>query len=201
METGLVTNDHVPIWVAGALPLSYWTIPTTTPIPSASMRHTVNWIHHFLWIFWVYSPHWCVSNFSAILRKERRPGIGWWRHGQQWIKERWNYTCCLQIFFLLCSRNGLSACLAKLCSYATWEQTLSQGRTQVKGQERERERCTWAAQSIKDLPLAQVMILRYWDQALHQTPCPLGTLLLPLSLPLPHLMFSMLSLSLSSSLK
>ena len=41
-------------------------------------------------------------------------------------------------------------------------------------------RGAWAAQWVKRLPLAQVMILLSWDQALHGAPCSAGSLLLPL---------------------
>ena len=41
----------------------------------------------------------------------------------------------------------------------------------------------WAPQSVKCLPVAQVMILRSWDQALCRASCSLGSLLLPLPLP------------------
>ena len=43
----------------------------------------------------------------------------------------------------------------------------------------------WVAQSIKHLPSAQVMIPGSWDRALHQAPCSVGGLLLPLPLPNP----------------
>ena len=36
------------------------------------------------------------------------------------------------------------------------------------------------AQSVKHLPLAQIMIPGFWDGAPHQAPCSAGTLLLPL---------------------
>ena len=42
----------------------------------------------------------------------------------------------------------------------------------------------WVAQSIKRLPLAQVMIPRSWDRTPHQAPCSVGSLLLPLHLSL-----------------
>ena len=42
---------------------------------------------------------------------------------------------------------------------------------------------TWVAQSIKCLPLAQVMISGSLEP--HPAPCPMGSLLLPLLLPLP----------------
>ena len=52
-------------------------------------------------------------------------------------------------------------------------------------------RSTWVAQSGKHLTLAQVMISRSWDRALHQAPkwalCSAGSLLLPLPLPSPLL--------------
>ena len=41
---------------------------------------------------------------------------------------------------------------------------------------------TWVAQSVECLPLAQVMIPEAWDQALHQAPFLVGSLLLPLSI-------------------
>ena len=41
------------------------------------------------------------------------------------------------------------------------------------------------AQSVKRLPLAQVMILQSWDQALCQAPCSVESLLLPLPAALP----------------
>ena len=44
---------------------------------------------------------------------------------------------------------------------------------------------TWVAQSVKHLPLAQVMIPGSWDQAPHWAPFSEGSLLLPLPLPLP----------------
>ena len=43
----------------------------------------------------------------------------------------------------------------------------------------------WVAQSVKPLPLAQVMIPRSWDQAPHGAPYSAESLLLPLPLPLP----------------
>ena len=43
---------------------------------------------------------------------------------------------------------------------------------------------TWVAQSVKHLPLAQVMILGSWDPAAHGALCSVGSLLLPLPLPL-----------------
>ena len=42
-------------------------------------------------------------------------------------------------------------------------------------------RGTWAAQSIKYLPLAQVMITESWDPDLHGVPCSVGSPLLSLS--------------------
>ena len=42
-------------------------------------------------------------------------------------------------------------------------------------------RGTWGAQSVKHLPLAQVMISGSWDWAPREAPCPMGCLLLPLS--------------------
>ena len=45
------------------------------------------------------------------------------------------------------------------------------------------------AQSVKHLPLAQVMISGSWDQVLHWAPCSAGSLLLPL--PLPSLVISL----------
>ena len=41
-------------------------------------------------------------------------------------------------------------------------------------------RGTWMIQSVKLLPSAQVMIPGSWDQALHQTPCSVRSLLLSL---------------------
>ena len=49
----------------------------------------------------------------------------------------------------------------------------------------------WVAQSVKRLPLAQVMIPESWDQALHQAPCSTGSLLLSLPLPLPWLVLAL----------
>ena len=46
----------------------------------------------------------------------------------------------------------------------------------------------WVAQSVKHLPLAQVMIS--WDQVPLQAPCLAGSLLLPLPLRLRPLVFS-----------
>ena len=37
-----------------------------------------------------------------------------------------------------------------------------------------KKRGSWGAQSVKRLPLAQVMISRSWDQVLHQAPCSAG---------------------------
>ena len=51
-------------------------------------------------------------------------------------------------------------------------------------------RGAWVAQSCKCLPLAQVMISGSQDGALGQAPCSVGSLLLPLSLPLPLLVLS-----------
>ena len=56
----------------------------------------------------------------------------------------------------------------------------------------------WVAQSVKHVPLAQVMILGSWNQALHQVPCSVGSLLLPLPLPLQPLLMLLLALSLSN---
>ena len=56
-------------------------------------------------------------------------------------------------------------------------------------------RGAWVAQLVKGLPLAQVMILGSWDQALNWAPCSVGSLFLPLLLPL---LVHMLSLSLSN---
>ena len=42
---------------------------------------------------------------------------------------------------------------------------------------------SWVGQSIKDVPLAQVMMPGFWDQALHQAPHWVGTLHLLLPLP------------------
>jgi len=41
-------------------------------------------------------------------------------------------------------------------------------------------RDAWVAQSVKRLPLAQVMIPESWDQVPHWAPCSGGSLLLPL---------------------
>ena len=38
----------------------------------------------------------------------------------------------------------------------------------------------WVAQSIKHLPLAQVMTPGSWDRVPHWAPCSVGSLLLPL---------------------
>jgi len=51
-------------------------------------------------------------------------------------------------------------------------------------------RDAWVAQSVKHLPLAQVMIPGSWDGALHPAPCSAESLLLPL--PLSLLLFSLL---------
>ena len=40
-------------------------------------------------------------------------------------------------------------------------------------------------QSVKPLPMAQVMIPKSWDGAPHPAPCSVGSLLLTLPLPLP----------------
>ena len=45
-------------------------------------------------------------------------------------------------------------------------------------------RGTWVAQSLKRLPLAQVIIPGSWDRALHRVLCSAGSLLLPLPLPM-----------------
>ena len=45
-------------------------------------------------------------------------------------------------------------------------------------------RGSWVAQSVKRLPLAQVMISGSRDQAPHRAPCSVANLLLPLPLPL-----------------
>ena len=37
----------------------------------------------------------------------------------------------------------------------------------------------WVVQSVKHLPLAQVMIPRSWDRVPHQAPCSVESLLLP----------------------
>ena len=42
---------------------------------------------------------------------------------------------------------------------------------------------TWVSQSVKCLPLAQVMISGAWDGATQWTPSSVGSLLLPLPLP------------------
>ena len=44
-------------------------------------------------------------------------------------------------------------------------------------------RGAWVAQSLKCLPSAQVMIPGSWDPVLHQGPCSVGALLLPLPCP------------------
>ena len=43
----------------------------------------------------------------------------------------------------------------------------------------------WVAQSVKHLPLAQVMTPGSWDQVPHQAPRSAGSLLVPLFLSLP----------------
>ena len=45
---------------------------------------------------------------------------------------------------------------------------------------------TWAAQLVKSVPSAQVMISESWDQAPHQAPWAVGSLLFPLPLPATH---------------
>ena len=52
-------------------------------------------------------------------------------------------------------------------------------------------RGTWVVLSFKHLPLAQVMIPRFWDQAPDQAPCSVGSLLflLPLSPTYAHSLF------------
>ena len=61
---------------------------------------------------------------------------------------------------------------------------------------------TWVAQSVKHLPLAQVMITGSWDQApCHRAPCSVGSLLLPLPLPPLPLLVCSLTLSLSFCVK
>ena len=45
-------------------------------------------------------------------------------------------------------------------------------------------RSAWVAPLVKQLPLAQGMISGFWDQALCWAPCPVGSLLPPLTLPL-----------------
>ena len=62
-------------------------------------------------------------------------------------------------------------------------------------------RGTWVAQSVKHLPLVQVMIPGPWDGAPYQAPCSVGSRLLSLPLPLLHLGSLFLSLSLSFSNK
>ena len=44
---------------------------------------------------------------------------------------------------------------------------------------------TWVAQPVKHLLSAQVMISRFWDEVWHWVLCSVGSLLLPLPLPLP----------------
>ena len=56
---------------------------------------------------------------------------------------------------------------------------------------------TWGGQLVKCLPLAQVMIPGSWNQALHQGPCSVGSLLLTFPLPLPY---CSLALSLSQNI-
>ena len=48
----------------------------------------------------------------------------------------------------------------------------------------------WVAQSVKHLPFAQVMISWSWDGALCWAPCSTGSLLLPLTVPLPLLVLT-----------
>jgi len=45
----------------------------------------------------------------------------------------------------------------------------------------------WVAQSVKCLPSAQVTIPRSYDRTQNRAPCLVGSLLLPLLLPLPVL--------------
>jgi len=52
-------------------------------------------------------------------------------------------------------------------------------------------RAAWVTQSVKHLPLAQVMNLGSWDQAPHRSLCSAGSLLLPLPLLLPLLVLSL----------
>ena len=51
----------------------------------------------------------------------------------------------------------------------------------------------WITQLVKHMPLAQIMIPRFWDPALHGASCSAGSLLLPLPLPLPPLLVLSLS--------
>ena len=67
-------------------------------------------------------------------------------------------------------------------------------------------RDAWVAQSSGHLPLAHVMIPGSWDGALHQAPCSVESLLLPLPLPATppacaHWCSLSLSLSLSLTIK
>ena len=52
---------------------------------------------------------------------------------------------------------------------------------------------TWVTQSVKCLPVAQVMIPGSWDRALHWAPCSVGSLFLHLTL-LPLILSLFLSL-------
>ena len=63
----------------------------------------------------------------------------------------------------------------------TWfvfrEAHINRMRTDGKGE-------NWMAQSVKNLPSTQVMILGPWNGVSHPAPCPVGSLLLPWPLPL-----------------
>ena len=54
--------------------------------------------------------------------------------------------------------------------------------THYNGHFQKQNRGTWVAQSVKRLPLAQVMIPGSWDPGPHWAPCSSRNLLLPLSL-------------------
>ena len=58
---------------------------------------------------------------------------------------------------------------------------ISDSLTELNGKTRD----AWVAQSVKCLPLAQIMILGSWDQALNPASCSVENLLLPLLLLLP----------------
>ena len=61
---------------------------------------------------------------------------------------------------------------------------------------KENKRGTWVAQSVKHLPLAQVMISVSWDQTPRQALCSAGSLLRPSTSHSPSVLFLSLSLSL-----